>query len=290
MFAQVAIVGPGLIGGSMGLALRERGLARRVVGIGRRQSSLDKALAAGAIDEAALDPAAGVDGAELVVLATPIGAFAGLIEQLAPALRAGALLTDVASTKTEVVETITAGLRGRPDIFYVPTHPMAGSEQSGPEAARADLFEGAVCVITPLADTFPEHKGRIAELWRALGAEVLSMTPQEHDRAVARTSHLPHLAAAALLEMLQEPDGPLCATGLLDTTRVASGKPEIWLDICATNRRPVREALRAYGRLIERMADALDDGDLTALEQTLTEARDTRERLARERQERRHRN
>jgi prephenate dehydrogenase len=287
MFETAAIVGPGLIGGSMGLALRQRGLAERVVGIGRRQVSLDKALEAGAVDEATLEPAEGVAGAELVVLATPIGAFGALIEQLAPALRAGALLTDVASTKTEVVETITAGLRGRPDVFYVPTHPMAGSEQSGPEAARADLFEGAVCVITPLADTFPEHKARITELWRALGADVLSMTPQAHDRAVARTSHLPHLAAAALLEMLEEPDGPLCATGLIDTTRVASGKPEIWIDICATNREPVREALRSYGRLIERMAEALDEGNLGALEQILTEARDSRERLVRKRRERR---
>jgi prephenate dehydrogenase len=254
-----------------------------VVGVGRRRTSLEQALAAGAIDEATLEPAEGVAKAELVVLATPIRAFSALIEQFAPALKAGALLTDVASTKAEVIETVTAALRGRPDVFYVPTHPMAGSERSGPDAARADLFEGALCVITPLADTFPEHKERITRLWEALGARVTSMTPQAHDRAVARTSHLPHLAAAALVQTLSEGDEALCATGLLDTTRVASGRPEVWLDICATNRGPLSKALSSYARLIERMARALEAGDLATLEELLTSAKDRRDRLVRER-------
>ena len=279
MFSTVAIVGPGLIGGSMGLAFRERGLARTLIGIGRRRESLDKALAVGAIDKATLDPAAGVKDADLVVLATPVGTVGEMTARLADALRPEALVTDVASTKAYVVDAVSSALRHRPDVSYIPTHPMAGSERGGPEAADPHLFEGATCIITPLPNTFAESKSRIARMWDALGARVVSMSPQAHDRAVARVSHLPHLAAAALIATREPDEMTLCGRGLLDTTRVASGSPDMWLDICKTNREEVRNALHAYLELLEGLADALDDGNLGHVRSLLETAKERRDHL-----------
>jgi len=284
MFDKVAVVGPGLIGASMGMALRKRGLAGTVVGIGRRQESLDRALGVGAIDKATLDPAQGVKSADLVVLATPIGALPEVMAQICDALDAEAVLTDVASSKVKVVETISSALRSRPDVAYIPTHPMAGSEQSGPLAASADLFEGAVCIITPLTNTFPESKSLITHMWNALGARVVSMTPQAHDRAVARISHMPHLAAAAILAVLDEPEMALCGKGLLDTTRVASGSPELWLDICKTNREDIRDSLNDYINALKQIADGLDKGNLGPLRALLEAAKQKRDRLLEKRQ------
>jgi prephenate dehydrogenase len=279
MFETVAIVGPGLIGGSMGMALRTRGLARHVVGIGRRRKSLSNALEVGAIDAATLDVAEGVQEAELVVLATPIGTFAALMAEIAPAMKPGAVLTDVASTKTEVVETISACLQDRPDIIYVPAHPMAGSERRGPLAANEDLFEGAVCIITPLADTYPEDKSRVTDMWEALGCRVVSMTPQGHDRAVARISHVPHLSAAALINSLEEADMRVCGSGLIDTTRVASGPPSVWLDICLTNRKEIAEALENYITELQELVEALESNNVDRLREALRTAKERRDGL-----------
>jgi prephenate dehydrogenase len=255
-----------------------------VVGIGRRQESLDKALRVGAIDKATLDPAEGVEGADLVVLATPIGAFAEIMAQIAGPVPPKAILTDVASSKVRVVETISSALRNRPDVAYIPTHPMAGSEQSGPLAASADLFEGSVCIITPLTNTSPESKGAITRMWNALGARVVSMTPQAHDRTVARISQMPHIAAAALLAVLDDADAALCGKGLLDTTRVASGSPDMWLDICKTNRERIRDALTDYVKVLKETADALDEGNLGRLRAVLEMAKQKRDRLLEKRQ------
>lgn len=287
MFKRVAIIGPGLIGGSMGMALQKRGLASTVVGVGRRQESLDRALQVGAVNEVTLDLRDGVAGADLVVLATPIAAFQELAALLAECLKPETLLTDVASTKARVVQTVTSALHGRPDIAYIPSHPMAGSEQSGPLAASADLFEDCICIITPLTNTFPESKSQIVHMWNALGARVVSMTPQTHDRAVARISHLPHLAAAALVAVLDEADMKLCGRGLLDTTRVASGSPDLWMDICETNREEIRQALAAYVGFLQTLADSLDDADMGQLRAALGAAKEKRDRLLGNRQDQR---
>ncbi|MHC4481347.1 MAG: prephenate dehydrogenase [Planctomycetota bacterium] len=279
MFENVAIIGPGLIGGSIGMALRRQGLARTVVGIGRRRESLDKAHEVGAIDRATLDPQAGVAAADLVVLATPIGTFAELMAQVAPALKPEALLIDVASSKVKVVEVISSALRQRPDVAYIPTHPMAGSEQRGPAAADPDLFEGAICIVTPLPNTFPDTKSQVTHMWQALGATVVSMTPQAHDRAVARISHVPHLAAAALMALVHSPQMRLCGKGLLDTTRVASGDPDLWMDICKSNREDIREALVEYVNLLQEMAEGLAHGNLARLRTILKEAKERRDGL-----------
>jgi len=279
VFKKVTIIGPGLIGGSMGMAMRRRGLADLVVGVGRRKESLDKALKVGAIDRATLDLKEGVHGAELVVLATPIGTLDGLVPELPLLLDPEALITDVASAKVRVIEVIASALRPRPDVSYIPSHPMAGSEKSGPLAARADLFEGAVCILTPLTNTFPESKSRITRMWRALGARVVSMTPQSHDRMVARISHVPHLAAAALLSYVEENEMALSGGGLRDTTRVAGGDPDLWIDICRDNRDEVASALKAYADVLARMADSLRSGNLGPLRDVLQNAHDKRRRL-----------
>ncbi len=279
MFKKVTIIGPGLIGGSMGMALRRRRLADLVVGVGRRKVSLDKALKVGAIDKATLDLKDGVHGAELVVLATPIGTLDRIMPELPLMLDPEALVTDVASAKVRVIEVISSALRPRPDVSYIPSHPMAGSEKSGPLAASADLFEGAVCILTPLTNTFPESKGRVTQMWRALGARVVSMTPQSHDRLVARISHVPHLAAAALLSYLEEDEMALCGGGLRDTTRVAGGDPDLWVDICRDNREEVAAALEAYAGTLSRVADALRAGHLAPLRDVLENAHDKRRQL-----------
>jgi len=280
VFKKVAIVGPGLIGGSMGMALRRRKLASLVVGVGRRKESLDKALKVGAIEKATLDLKEGLRKAELVILATPIPTLAELAPQLPGALDPEALVTDVASTKAHVIDVISSSLRFRPDVSYIPSHPMAGSEKSGPLAASDGLFEGSVCILTPLPNTFPESKSRITGMWRALGARVISMTPQAHDRLVARISHVPHLAAAALLACLEESEAALCGGGLRDTTRIAGGDPDLWIDICRENRQEVLAALGAYIDELSQMADSLRAGDLRRLRETLERARSMREHVA----------
>ncbi len=277
MFEKVAIIGPGLIGGSMGMAMRQRDLAASVVGIGRRRQSLERALQVGAVDEVTLDVAEGVSGADLVVLATPASAFGSLLERAAPALKPNAVLTDVASTKVDVVECVSTALRERPDVAFVPAHPIAGSERRGPLAADAELFEGAVCILTPMTNTFPDSKKAVARLWQALGARTVSMTPQAHDRLVARISHLPHLTAVALMALVAPDEAELSGGGLRDSTRVASGDPDLWREICRANRGAIREALVDLIAVLKEMADALQRGDMDALHRMLEEAKQKRD-------------
>ena len=279
MFDRAAIIGPGLIGASIGLALRENCLARWIVGIGRRRTSVEKALEVGAIDHATIDLAAGLRDADLAVLATPIGTFADLMPHVAQHMKAEAILIDVASTKVRVIETVTSALRGRPDVSYMPTHPMAGSERSGPLAARANLFNGSVCIVTPLTNTFADVKSRITRMWNAFGARVVSMTPQAHDSLVARISHLPHLAAAALLGVVEATDTEFCGKGLIDTTRVASGSPSLWIDICKANREQIHQSLTDYIALLQDMANALGMGHTGRLRAVLEDAKAKRDRF-----------
>jgi len=284
MFDKVAIIGPGLVGGSMGMALRRQGLARWVVGIGRRRSSLEQALEVGAVDHVTLDLKAGLRDVELVVLATPISTFQELAERAAPLMKPEAVLTDVASVKARVIETITSALRGRPDVAYIPTHPMAGGERSGPRASTPYLFKGSLCILTPLTNTFPDVKSRITRMWNAFGARVVTMSPQAHDALVARISHVPHLAAAALLGIVDGADMEYCGKGLLDTTRIASGSPALWVDICKANREEIVQALADYVTALQDMADALRAGHLGRLRALLEDAKAKRDWLLKTRE------
>jgi prephenate dehydrogenase len=261
----------------MGIALRRRGLAERVIGIGRRQVSLDKALEVGAIDECTLDLAEGVKDADLVVLATPIRAIVQLAPDIAAAMKQGAVLTEVSSTKQQVIESIRKALTERDDVPFVPTHPMAGSEQHGPLAAAEDLFEASVCIFTPLPGTPASALDGMRSLWEALGARIHEMEPARHDRIVAVVSHTPHLAAAAIARTVSEKQGQFAGGGFIDTTRIASGDPRLWRDICESNPAEVCRALDALIHQLLKLRQLFETGRYDGIQQYLQDAKDKRD-------------
>ncbi len=271
----VAIVGVGLLGGSVGLALRERKLAARVVGVGHRQASMDRALARGAIDEATLDIRAGVAEADLIVLATPVGRMAELAAQARDAWPRGSILTDVGSTKARLVQDLEALAGTR--IHYVGSHPMAGSEKRGVDEADPALFQDALCFLTPTPRSDERAAALLTQLWQELGASVRRIDPAEHDRLVAAASHLPHLVAAALVNVTS-PDAMSCTGGgFRDTTRVASGDPRMWADVCLHNRDRILDALQAFEGEVQSLRGLLERGDEAELLAWLTAAKTARD-------------
>jgi prephenate dehydrogenase len=273
----LTIVGVGLIGGSIGLAAKRRGLAERVVGAGRNRGSLHRAADRGAIDEAVLDIAAAVGRADIAVFCTPVDRIVEQVLAAAPGCAAGTLLTDAGSTKAAIV----AGLETRmPDgVAFVGSHPLAGSEKRGPEHADPDLFDGRVTVVTRTPQTQAAALVRATSFWQALGATVRVMDPDEHDRILAVTSHLPHLAASALAGILPPALHEFTATGFRDTTRVAAGDPGLWRAIFCQNRRALLLALQRLDEQLKRFQDALIKGDEAALDQLLTDAKKVRDAL-----------
>jgi prephenate dehydrogenase len=273
----LTIVGVGLIGGSVGLAARERGVAGRVVGVGRSADSLARAVACGAVDAGTCDLADAARAADFILFCAPVDRIAAQVREAAAACRPGAVLTDAGSTKDTIVRAVDGALP--PGVAFVGGHPLAGSEKRGPEHARADLFDGRLVVLTPTSRTDPRAVERVTAFWEALGARVRCMSPQDHDDALAVTSHLPHLAAAALANTLPDHLRALAATGFRDTTRVAAGDPDLWAAIFAQNRGAV---LAALARLADRLAayrDALEHDDTHALHQWLTHAKQVRDAL-----------
>lgn len=276
-YDTVAIVGVGLIGGSIGLALRERGLAREVVGIGRgasprtdpnhvgpprRTSSLDVALKMGAIDRATTDLAAGVSEANVVIVCTPVDKVVEYVVNVAAACPKDTLITDAGSTKESIVAAVDAALAGhRAGPRFVGSHPIAGDHRSGPEFARAELFEDRVVVVTPTSNTRPAAVTEVSGFWESLGARVKQMPPQEHDQALAMTSHLPHFAAAALVAATPAELLALTAGGWRDATRVAAGDPELWLPIFTSNRQAVLDALDRFDLQFSAMREMLAQAD-----------------------------
>lgn len=274
----VAIVGVGLIGGSIGLAIRERGLAKQVVGIGRSQASLRAARRRGAVTRTTLDLNGGVARAALVVVCTPVGRIASDVLASARACPTGTLITDAGSTKGNIVAKLDGQI---PDsVDFVGSHPLAGSEKSGPAAASGDLFIGRTAIITPTPKTRREAIEATARFWVALGANVVRMSPAEHDRAVAAISHLPHLVASALAAATPDADLRLAASGWLDTTRVAAGDPELWQQIFDANRPGVLTALERYEKVLSSLRRALERGDAKGLHEILTQAKCKRDALA----------
>jgi prephenate dehydrogenase len=278
MFVRtLTIVGVGLIGGSIGLAARRRSVAGRVLGVGRNMESLQRAGDAGAIDEAFLEAAAAVHQADVAVFCTPVDLIPEQVLSLAPGCRPGTLLTDAGSTKAGIVRHLDGRLP--PQVAFVGGHPLAGSEKRGPEHAHADLFQGRLVVLTPTAHTDPEALAKTAEFWQALGARVRTMEPEEHDRALALTSHLPHLLAAALAGILPETLHDLTASGFRSTTRVAAGDPALWTGIFEQNRQALLDALTLLeGRLAE-FRRALETNDRHRLDDLLNQARRVRDAL-----------
>jgi len=264
---RIAIVGVGLIGGSLALALRRAGLVAEVVGIGRTQQNLDVALARGIVDRTGTDPAL-VAGCELVLLATPGAVLAPTAAAIAPHLDAGAIVTDAGSVKASVVRDCTAALGGR--ARFVGAHPIAGTENSGAAAADADLFRAERCVLTPVAGTDARALARVRALWEAVGMDVVEMAPEAHDELLALTSHVPHLLAfaltgAALAYRRTGTDAPdpfvFAGPSFRDATRVAASSPEMWRDILLGNATALRTALGAVRERVDELDDAVAAGD-----------------------------
>jgi len=273
----VAIIGVGLIGGSIGLALRQRGLARTVVGIGRTASRLRIADEIGAVSWTTSDVARGVADADLIVVCTPVEMVADYVRQASRACRSDALITDAGSTKGEICRSLAGGLSGRGT--FVGSHPMAGSEKSGPEFADPNLFEDCVTVVTPLDGSAQDSVGYVEAFWRSLGARVLRMSPEEHDRAVAEISHLPHLVASALAACADPLDLVLAATGWRDTTRVASGDVELWRQIFTENRCHVLQSLAKFEKVLSAFRHALERNDAAELRRLLDAGKRNRDTL-----------
>jgi prephenate dehydrogenase len=265
---KLVICGVGLIGGSFALALRQAGLVERVVGIGRRPEPLAAARELGIIDALA--------GAELVLLAMPVGQMDAVAAAIAPHLEAGTIVTDAGSTKRDVIEAIYRHF-GPHLATVVPAHPIAGAEKSGPSAARADLYRQRKVVVTPLPENNPAAVARVRELWEACGAVLREMSPQDHDRVFAAVSHLPHLLAFGLVHDLAgranaEQLFSYAASGFRDFTRVAGSHPEMWRDICVANRHSLLAELDAYLTELAYLRALLAEGNGPALERVFDEA------------------
>lgn len=280
MLGRTAVLGPGLLGGSLGLALAKAG--HETVVWGRRQAPLDylKAHAAQGL-ETQFDLAAAAQNADLLVLATPIGIMPELLERLiaARALKPGVVITDVGSVKGPLVEHANLLLQGT-DAHFVGSHPMAGSESSGIEAAQADLYEDAMCLLTPVEETNPQALSAVRSFWVTLGMRVHELPPKDHDEMVARISHMPHALASLVVGAALEDDpsrAAFAAGGLRDTTRVASGDPSMWAEILLENRQAVLQALRESQTRLEDLIHRVDVGEIEALERFLLEAKTLRD-------------
>jgi prephenate dehydrogenase len=279
-FRKVAIVGVGLLGGSVGLAVRGRGLADEVAGVVRRPESVAECLALGIVTHAGCDLAAGVQGADLLLLCSPVGEMPALLERAAPHAAPNALVTDVGSVKGAMVAELEAIARSA-GLRFVGSHPMAGSEKSGPAASRAELFNGAVCIVTETPTVESTALAAVSDFWTALGGRVMILDPVIHDELVARSSHLPHMVAAALARRVLDPHGPpeqarLCAGGFRDTTRVAEGPSAMWRDIAIANRSALGAALDALMCDLREFRSMLGAADAAGIGAFLSEAQQRR--------------
>lgn len=281
-FRRLAVVGVGLIGGSVAAALRRAGACREFVGAGRNPANLERALELGIVERTFTEPAEAVRGADLVLVAAPVAQFPRIFAAIAPALEPDALVVDGGSTKQDVAAAARAHL-GAALARFVPSHPIAGAEKSGAAAAKAELLDGRRVVITPLAETTPEAVARAEAMWRACGARVSRMTPEAHDAVLAAVSHLPHVLSYALVhEFAGRPNSGelfgLAAGGFRDFTRIASSHPEMWRDICVANRAALLVEIERYASKLGELRALVERGDGAALEQVFAEARAARER------------
>jgi prephenate dehydrogenase len=279
---KLVIIGVGLIGGSFALALKRARAVQRVVGVGRTRHNLADALRLKAIDDASRDPARAVQGADLVLLATPVGQMPAVMSAIAPHLPAHAVVTDAGSTKRDVIACAQRFLGGHLPRF-VPAHPVAGTEESGAAAAFADLFRGRNIILTPQAGTAARAVTLVRRAWEACGARVMRMDADTHDELFAAVSHLPHVIAFALVNMLAGHRNParlfgLSAGGLRDTVRIAGSSPEMWADICVANRDALLAALEDYENELEQTRAAIERADAAELRRLFARARSAREK------------
>ena len=279
MLDKLVIIGVGLIGGSVALAARRAGLARRIVGVGRPSENLDAALRLGVIDE--VEPIEqAVSDADLVLLAIPVGQMPDVMATMAPHLASNAVVTDAGSTKGDVVAAAHANLGEKLPLF-VPGHPIAGAEKSGVTAAKTELFDGKNIVLTPLPENETTSVQAIADFWRGCGAKVIEMPVDLHDRIFAAVSHLPHVLAFALVEEIaRRPNADqlfgFAAGGFRDFSRIAGSSPEMWRDICLANRPAMLQELDAYIARLTQIRSLIDAQDGGALAEAFAHARNAR--------------
>jgi prephenate dehydrogenase len=278
---RITLIGVGLLGGSLGLALRQRRLADSVIGYVRRPVSVGECQRVGAVDFATTDLAQAVADAELLVLCTPLSQMRPLVERTLPAMKRGAIVTDVGSVKGSVVGELEAVI-AKAGGHFVGSHPMAGAEKTGVSAARAGLFTDAVCVVTPTGKTNRAALRKVEGLWKSVGSRVLRLTPEIHDALVSRSSHLPHVIAVELARLVLNPAYPkqqamLCANGFRDTTRIASGSPEMWRDIALANRENLADALGLFIANLQSFKRLLKRGDQKEMRGVFEQAKQRRD-------------
>ncbi len=270
-----------MLGGSIGLAVKRRRLAREVAGFVRRPASLKDCEKAGAVDYATTDLLAAVSNADLVILCTPLSQMLSRVVEMLPALKRGAIVTDVGSVKAGVVRELESLLK-KSGAQFVGSHPMAGAEKTGVSTARGDLFVSAVCVVTPTKKSNEVAVRKVEPFWKSLGARTLKLAPEQHDLLVSRSSHLPHVVAAALAKLVLAPAAPefqsaLCANGFRDTTRIASGSPEMWRDIALANRKNLSRSVDAFVSELQQFQRILKRTDAKAISKFLETAKARRD-------------
>ena len=276
-FDTLVVVGVGLLGGSVALAARQRGIVRRVIGVGRTVPRLAQAREAGLLDAISTDLVAAAEQADLLIFATPVNLIVAGVREVASACRSGTLITDVGSTKAHLCRELSAGLPN--SATFIGSHPLAGSEKQGWEHARADLFDGRVCVVTPTETSCRNEVARLTAFWQAIGMSVVEMSPEAHDCALAQTSHVPHVIASALARTLADENRTLAATGFADTTRIAAGDPNVWVPILLDNRDAVLASLDEFSTQVTALREALIRGDADEIRRLWEQGKAIREQL-----------
>ncbi|MEE8359579.1 MAG: prephenate dehydrogenase [Candidatus Omnitrophota bacterium] len=275
---KIAIIGVGLIGGSIGLAVKSKRLACKVVGIGHRQSSINSALKCGAIDIGTLNPKEGVKDADIVILATPILSMVNMVKRIAPFLKEGAILTDVGSTKEALTRQIEKALPK--SVGFVGGHPMAGSEKRGVDQAKKDLFRDSLCILTNTRSTNKGFLNTIKCFWKEIGADVVVLSARKHDRIVSQISHLPHMVVFSILAGIDSESLKFASSGFCDTTRIAASDPKIWRDIAVTNKDEILRSIRAFKKNLSTLDRAINRTDSAALLRIFKGAKKKREALS----------
>jgi prephenate dehydrogenase len=272
---NIAILGLGLMGASLALGLKKRDFSGTIIGYARREETRNEAIESGVVDVVFGDPADAVRNADIIVVCVPIWTIAKLAEQIIPALRPGAVVTDVGSTKSELLKAMDP-LFEHSEACFVGSHPIAGSEQTGIQAGNPDLYEGRLTVVCPSDDTPADALEAVKAMWALAGSEVVDMSPSEHDSMLAATSHLPHMVAAALARSVADGTparkADFCGTGFKDTTRVASGSADMWVDIIDTNRAALEQELDRFHEELQGLIQILRSGNGDDIRQWLVDA------------------
>ena len=279
MINKITIIGVGLIGGSLALALKERNLAKAVFGYGRDQTRLEEAQKSNVIDAFSTNIKEAIDEANIVVIATPVGTFKDILHQIEPLISSNVIITDVGSTKSDIVNIVNDVLRDKSSCF-IPAHPIAGKERSGFEVSDSKLYDGKKVIITPQETNSPESIDVIDQMWKNVGADVDFMSAESHDNLLGMTSHLPHMLAFSLVNYLvdQNPNASIYAGGgFKDFSRIASGDAIMWRDICLQNKNQIMNHLKGYQSTLDDLLEAINDEDSEKLGQLFTTAKKTRD-------------